>query len=292
MRQVITLAAVALLATACVSKSEHERQLSQNAALSAEKDSLLAEVVATSQFIGDVSRELDQVRSGGPVQAAAGEMENLSPTEQRARLVQRVTELSARMKEAEERMAQSRRRIASLTAGNGDLTRKYDSTVAAFQTLVESQKTEIVSLVDQVSALTAQNAQLREENAQLATERATLTADRDVLVTEQNRVYWVAGKKDELLRRGIIEQRGGMLGIGRTLVLSRTADPAAFTAADRRELPRVPLPDSTRSYRIISPNDVAGLESPPQDGKFKGALRIVSPETFWRTSRFLVLVEL
>lgn len=287
-----TLAAALLLATACVSKSEYERQLAQSAAIGAEKDSLLAEVVATSQFISDANEELDKVRSGQPVAARDNEMETLSPAEARMQLLQRMTELTARVKQAEERMAASRRRINALTAGNADLTRKFDSTVTAFQTLVENQKAEIVALVDQVTSLTAENTQLREANAQLASEAETLQQDKEALLAENNTVYWVAGTKSELLRRGIIEQRGGMLGIGRTAVLSRTLDADAFTAADRRVLTEVALPDPSKSYRIVSPNDVAGLDAAPTDGKFKGSLRIAAPDLFWRTSRFLVLMEL
>lgn len=291
MRKTLFLAAVAVFATACVSKSEYDRQLAQAAALSAEKDSLLTEVVATQSFISEVNGEIDKVRSGQPVQARDGEMEQLSPTEARAQLLGRVQELTARVKQAEERMAASRRRIAALTAGNEDLTKRFDSTVASFQALVDQQKTEIAGLVDQVTQLTAQNAQLREQNTQLAQEGDALRADKDALVVEQNTVYWVAGKQDDLVRRGVIERRGGMLGIGRTTVLSRTLDAAEFTAADRREFMEVTLPDPAKTYRIVSPNDLTGLDSAPADGKFKGTIRIANPTAFWRTSRFLVLVE-
>jgi hypothetical protein len=291
MRKTLAVAALVLFTTACVSKKEYDSQMAQSAALSAEKDSLLSEVVATSQFISEVNAEIDKVRSGQPVASRANEMETLSPRQAREQLMVRVTELTSRVREAESRMSASRRRIASLTAGNADLTKKFDSTVAAFQTLVDNQKAEIVALLDQVSALTAQNAQLREANAALATERASLAASNEMLTSEKNTVYWVAGTKDELLRRGVIEQRGGLLGIGRTLVLARTLDAAEFTAADRTGMLEVALPDPARSYRLVSPNDVMGLDGAPTDGKFQGTIKISAPEVFWRTSRFLVLVQ-
>ncbi len=291
MRKILVLGALALFATACVSKKEYEAQLAQAAALSAEKDSLLSEVVATSQFISEVNAEIDKVRSGRPVAARDGEMATLSPTEARAQLMTRVTELTARVKTAEERMAASRRRIAEMTAGNAEMTRKFDSTVTAFQTLVDNQKAEIVALLDQVTALTAQNAQLRGANEQLASERAALAASNEMLTNEKNTVYWVAGTKADLLRRGIIEQRGGMLGIGRTQVLARTIDASEFNAIDRTTMMEITLPDPSKSYRIVSPNDIAGLEAPPADGRVRGTLKISSPETFWRPSRFLVLME-
>jgi hypothetical protein len=225
------------------------------------------------------------------VAARDGEMETLTPTQARAHLMTRVTELTARVKTAEDRMSASRRRIAELTAGNAEMTRKFDSTIVAFQLLVDNQKAEIVALLDQVTALTAQNAQLRDANAQLATERASLAASNEMLTTEQNTVYWVAGTKADLLRRGIIEQRGGMLGIGRTQVLARTIDASEFNAIDRTMMMEITMPDPSKSYRIISPNDIAGLDAPPADGRIRGTLKISSPETFWRSSRFLVLME-
>jgi chromosome segregation ATPase len=295
MRSLILAGSLALAATACVSKSEYDRQMEQVAAISAEKDSLLNEVVQTSQFIAEVSTELDMVRSGSATVAAKGEMEAMSPSQQRTALAERVRGLTDRLRESEERLAQSRRRVAGLTSNNATLQAQmvsFDSTIKSFQLLIDTQKAEIAALVEQVQSLTIANETLRVTNVALTQERDDLTAQKTMLTTEQNTVYWVAGTKDELRRRGIIELRGGMLGIGRTPVPARTLDVSDFTAMDRTAMSEIPLPDSTKSYRIITTNDVTGLDSAPTDGKFKGALRISSPEVFWRPSRFLVLIEM
>lgn len=295
MKQMILVGALALAASACVSKSEYDKQLEQVATISSEKDSLLKEVVATSQFIAEVNGELDKVKSTQPVAAAGGELEQLSPTQQRQALAERVKALTERLRESEERLAQSRRRVSQLTATNATAQAQmaaFDSTIKRFQVIIDSQKAEIVALLDQVSALTSENLALRETNTQLETQRASLSADNAALTTEQNTVYWVAGRKDELLQRGIIEQRGGMLGLGKTQVLARTLETADFTAADRTTLLEIPLPDPTKSYRIITTNDMAGLDAPPADGKFKGSIKITAPQVFWRSSKFLVLMEL
>jgi hypothetical protein len=145
--------------------------------------------------------------------------------------------------------------------------------------------------VDQVQSLTTANESLRVTNVALTAERDELSAQRSMLTTEQNTVYWVAGTKEELRRRGLIELRGGMLGIGRTPVPSRTLNASEFTAVDRTQLAELSLPNPAKSYRIITTNDISGLDSPPVDGKFKGTLRISAPEIFWRPSRFLMLIE-
>jgi chaperonin cofactor prefoldin len=295
MRKTLLLASLALLSTACVSKSEYDRQMESAAAVAAEKDSLLNEVVATSQFIAEVNTELDKVKDGKPVAVGSGdEMEMVSPTEARRRLAERVSALTERVRESEERLAQSRRRVAQLTSNNATQSAQmaaFDSTIKQFQIIIDNQRGEVVALLDQVSILTSENVALREANTQLESERETLSADKAALTAEQNRVYWVAGEKGDLIRRGIVEQRGGMLGIGKTQVLARTLDAAEFTAIDRMQTTELTLPDPSKSYRIISTNDLSGLENAPADGNFKGTLRIASPEVFWGPSRFLVLVE-
>jgi len=294
MRKTLFVAALALFSTACVSKSEYDRQLANQAAISAEKDSLLNEVVATSQFIAEVNTELDKVKDGKPVAGANNEMEALSPTEARVRLADRVKLLTERLNESEVRLSQSRRRVGQLTSNNATQTAQmvaFDSTIKQFQVIIDNQKAEVVALLEQVSILNSENMALRETNTTLETQRVALTTENAGLTTDLNTVYWVAGKKDDLIKRGIVEQKGGMLGIGKTQVLARSLDASEFTAIDRLAVRELTLPDASKSYRMISTNDLAGLDVAPTDGKFKGTVRIVSPETFWRASKFLVLIE-
>lgn len=295
MRKYVVLGLAAVFATACVSKSEYDRQLASAAAISAEKDSLLSEVVATSQFIAEVNSELDKVKDGQPVSVGTGdEMETLSPADARRRLGERVASLTERVRESEERLAQSRRRVSQLTSNNATQSAQmasFDSTVKQFQIIIDNQRGEIVALLDQVSILTSENVALRETNTRLATERETLAMETAALTSEQNTVYWVAGAKDDLIRRGIVEQRGGMLGIGKTQVLARTLDASEFTAIDRSVMTELALPNPEKNYRMISSNDIAGLEGAPDNGRFKGSVKISSPEVFWRSSKFLVLIE-
>lgn len=294
MSKFVAFALAALVVTGCVSKTDYEAQLAQTAAISAEKDSLLNEVVATSQFISEVNGELAKARDGQPVNVAGGELETVSPAEARQRLLDRVKALNERLSESESRLEASRKRVAQLSGNNAALSKQltaYDSTIASFRALIDNQKAEIVTLTEQIAALSAEVTALKGANTQLVAERTTLTEEKSVLTTEKNTVYWISGSKDALEKQKIIEQKGGMLGIGKTQVLARTLDASAFTAIDRTVVTEITLPNPTKSYRIISTNDLSGLSEVPKDGKFKGVLRIANPETFWRPSRFLVLVE-
>lgn len=297
---VLTLAAVAFVVTACdKSKEELEKTLAQVQQISSEKDSLLKDVMATSQFIAEVNTELAKVRSrtaGRPVQGQPGEMEsNLSPAQQREAIKTRVAEITQRLNESEARLTASRNRVRDLTANNEALATQlasYDSTIASFKTIIDGQKAEIATLTEQIGALQAENTGLKVEKATLTQEKAALATEKQELIVEKNMVYYVIGTEDELVRKGIVTKQGGMLGIGKTTVPGAALNPADFTAVDRTQLMDIAFPKTDKAYRIISRQDFTALATAPdKSNRIKGGLKITDAPKFWAPSKFLILME-
>lgn len=289
-----------LLAACDKSKPGLEKALAESQKISAEKDSLLRDVLETSQFLSEVNVDLARVRGanvGKPVQGKPGDLEsNLTPAQQRAAIKAKIEEFTTRLNATESRLAASRARVQELASANSALAAQlvaYDSTISAFKTLITSQRVEIASLTEQLSTLQRENVRLRQEKVELADEKTALTADKDALTVEKNRVYYVAGSADELLKAGIVEKAGGFLGFGRTMVPTREAPTTGFTALDRTTALEIAFPRGDKLYRIVSRQDVSALSTAPsKDGRFGGgAIRISDPEKFWAASKFLILVE-
>lgn len=300
-----TMPAVVLLlaSSACGPSSEVRQQLAQLEAISAEKDSLLLQVTENARLMSEISAEVARVKS--PARMAAAE----APLEvTRENVLADIHALSERLNESEERLLASQQRVEALTRDNQRLSssvREFQKAVLDFQATIGNQKATIASLTEEVNAL-------REENVRLAGEKQTLTQTNTVLTEEKvaladtleavldrnNTAYYVAGTKDELKRRGIIEEEGGSRVLfvfgkaGKTVVPARVLDPAQFTAIDMREVTEIALPWADRDYRIASRQDLAALASPPDDdGDLRGVLRIADPDRFWSGSRFLILVQ-
>jgi hypothetical protein len=293
----LVFAAAALALTACDnSKAELQKQLEQVKLISAEKDSLLKDVMATSQFIADANTELAKVKdakAGKPVQGANGELSSPSPADQRAQLLTRIKSVTDRLNEAESRLAASRQRVAALSSDNKTLTAQlaqYDSTITAFKSIIENQKAEIATLNAQLNALQGENTVLKADKAQLTSEKETLTTEKSALTTERNTVYYVIGTKDELRKKGIIVKKGGILGVAATDIPATTLNPADFTSVDKTKTPEITLPKADKSYRILSRQDVTATEQPAKGG-YKGALKITNAEQFWAASKFLIIVQ-
>ena len=204
-------------------------------------------------------------------------------------------EITARLNESESRLETSRRRVAELTGSDASKSRRlaaFDSAVGSFRSIIESQKTQIADLTEQVRVLTENNERLTNDNARLASTASQLTTERDSMVAEENTVYYVADTREALAKRHIIESVGGFLGIGRTSVPAHNLDLTAFTPIDLRRVSEIELPRQGRRYRVITPQNLAALDTPPDGkGRLTGALKIRDAQQFWARSKFLIMVE-
>ena len=289
----LTLMAVALVLVACDrSKPELEKTLVQVQQISAEKDSLMRDVSATTQFIVDLNTEIAKVRPVNghpPVNVRRGETDdNMSPADRRADVLQKVKDMTARLNASEARLDASRKRMAAITGKNGTMSAElaaYDSTMASFKGIIENQKTQIADLGKQVETLTSENTQLKTDNVQLVSDKAELT-------TERNTVYYIVGTKDSLLQQHIIEQTGGIIGLGKVAVPARELNPSAFTPIDKTQVSEITFPKANTPYRIITRQDWSALETvPDKHGTLVNTMKIKDPDAFWATSKYLILVE-
>jgi chromosome segregation ATPase len=299
MRKLALLMAVVALSACDRSKPELEKTIVQVQNVTAEKDSLLRDMMATTQFIADANTELSKVRvsaASNPKISEAGETEGkLSPAQQRAALLTRIKGVTARLNEAETRLAASRKRVSMLDTSNASLKVQiaaYDSTISSMKTIIENQKAQVIDLTAQIEALRTENTALKASNVALTTDKGTLIDEKAKLTTEKNTVYYVIGTKEELLRKKIIVQTGGMMGIGKVQVPARELNPSDFTSIDKTTVSSIPLPNAEKSYKIVTRQDVAALETQPDEkGRIKNAIAIRDAGQFWGASKYLIIIE-
>ena len=282
---------------ACGQSAETQQRLAQLEAVSAEKDSLLVVAAENTRLMSDISAEIARVQAPA---AEAGSQE--APVEvTRERILADIQKLTTRLQDAETRLVESEQRVDAIAKDNTTLqgsVATFRKTVADLRTTLENQKLTIASLTGQVEQLREENTRLVEQNVTLDQQRTVLADSVVELDRRNNTVFYIVGTKDELIQRGVVTEEGGSRVLfvfgkrGKTLVPARELDSAAFTAIDLRAVREIPLPWADRPYRIVSRQDLAALETPPDDdGVFRGVIRIADPDRFWANARHLILVE-
>ncbi len=296
------LIVLAVVATTGCNQAEMKRALAEAKTSEAQKDSLLTEVLETTQFVSDVNNELAKAKLAvtsastdpGVPGAKKDREERQASLERIKQVIARLNESETKLAETESRAKQSRQRNARLLAQ----IETFKKTVTDLKTTAEQQKTEyetalaekdtqIASLAGRVDTLSTEKAGLENANVALTDTVANLTSYK-------NTVYYAVGTKDELIKRGIVTKEGSKFLVfgGTRLEPARNLDPAAFTAIDKTQQTAIPLPRSDKKYKIVSRQSPAYLGSTvTQDGKVSGSVQITQPEDFWAPSKYLILVQ-
>jgi hypothetical protein len=292
---------LAIAVTACDRGAQQraqaaETKLEQMNQVSAAKDSLTRELMATTSFMTELNDELAKVKpaKGSKTKVMAGE--TVVPLEEyRAGMINKIKDMRVRIDENEKKLASTQARLRKHTADNKEMASQiatFDTMVSGYKRIMEEQRTQIAVLTSNVQSLQLRIQMLNDENTHL-------TSRVNDMTTMANTVYYILGTKKELMEKGIVSEVGGsrVLGIGwrtgETLVPGTALRADAFRRLAKNADLEIALPNPEKKYRLVSPQNLTGLETKPEkDRTFKGAnLKITNPDEFWGPSKYLILVE-
>ena len=170
------LIVLAVVATTGCNQAELKKALAEAKTAEAQKDSLLTEVLETTQFVSDINSEIAKAKSMS-VKAAGSDPgvpgakkdreERQAALDRVKQIIARLNESEAKLTETETRAKQSRQRNARLLAQ----IETFKKTVEDLKTTAEQQKTEyetalaekdtqIATLAGRVDTLTTEKADL------------------------------------------------------------------------------------------------------------------------------------
>lgn len=297
MRHAALIALLVMAVAGCDRRhAELQKALAESRAAEAQKDTLLTEVLETTQFVSDLNSELAKARSitlgvGGEERGAPGTQQDRA--ERKATLA-RIQQVIARLNESEAKLTATEARAKNARIRNARLLAQistYRKTIEDLKAAAEQQRAENEAIIaDQRSQI----ALLAGQVDTLDKERTTLRGSVARLTTYRNTVYYAIGTKDELLKNGVVTKEGSKFLIfgGTRLEPARDLNTSAFTAIDRTQTLSIALPRVDKKYKIVSrqsPSFLTGDVS--KKGEVKGVIEIASPEEFWSPSRYLILVE-
>jgi hypothetical protein len=291
----ILLVAVCAAAAACGDGGADAMTLRGGTAVAPQPDSvdaaqeaLLAESMAVMQFVGELNNEL--ARAGRLRVAlstgAAGESKIAEAKREREALAERVREILAQLDSSEARLDRAQKRVTRLAGRESALTARVTALTARLDSLRASASAEQQALTARIAGLEGTVATLTSDTARLAARVARLS-------DSVNTVYYVAATEQELLARGIVVREGGrryLFAGPRAIHPARRLPQEAFNAIDMVKTRAIPLPPG--EYKILSRHSLELVEPDSVTGsKVGGILRVTSPEKFWGSSRFLILVK-
>jgi len=287
----LTLASLSVLAlAACGPSKEHKtadsaaavasaQQTQLSTQLAAQKDSLTRIVLQADDFIMQVDKSMSKVKG---LPKGKKKNENLDP------LARQIENRKLVMERVDALVARAQATAAQLSRAN--------SNNAALRQQIAADSALIVELNATIQRQTAtiEGLSVRVDSLKNATQQ--LTVQLAAVETETSKAFYVVGKEDDLVKRGVIVREGGanllIAHPGRTLQIARTLPLDEFTTVDSRGVKEIQVPDSTRRYRIVSRQSLDAAEvADRKKNTFRGNLHIADASKFWGPSKYLVLVE-
>jgi len=220
------------------------------------QDSLNAIVLGDEPVEGAAARSQAEVEVPGTVHdQVLSRIATLRGAIERTK--ERITELDARLKKSGIKMQGMERMLAGLRR---TVTEKEEQ-IAMLTTQVDTLQTQVTGLTVAVE----------DKQTELAT------------------VFYAMGSKKELVRSGVVESKGGVLGIGKTLRPTGHPDQSVFTPMDTDQQTVIQIPtEKVDKVQVLSAQPVSSYVLQPV-GTNMVELRIVDPKEFRKIKQIVIL---
>ena len=157
--------------------------------------------------------------------------------------------------------------------------------IATLKTSVNEKESQVAELSTRVNDLSTQVSGLQttvqEDQQQIAQKDESLEQRRKELAT----VYYVVGNKKQLKDQGVIDAKGGVLGLGKTITPSGTVATSLLTPIDTDQQTVIPI--EAPKARVVTAQPSTSYEMRLVGGKME--LHILDPNEF-RKVKHLVIV--
>lgn len=275
----------ATLLFGCSNKEMEEKVLR----LEKEKAEAQAEIDEKQRQIDDILAAMSEIQEGlnavREKQAVVTKTASDVETKQRENSQAVKTQIMNGIQDIEAAMAENRKKMEEL-----------QQKVKGYQGKIKNLERMVKTLQETVIQKDKEIAMLKEEVARLNIQVATLTSsvqEKEGIIQEQEKTlrsaYYIVDTENNLRDKGILEYKGGIIGIGSTITTTQDFDPSKFKKIDINEAKEISIPRNIYQIRILTTHSTSAYELTSVTEK-ESVLKIKDPQTFWQKSKFLVVM--
>jgi len=242
---------------------------------SAIKDNFVEEYTTT---LNEVYDNLDNIRKReGLISEYSRTLENNEKGSLKKKMLSNIESIDDYITKSKSRLSAIRARYKE-----ADMASKaFEQTIEKLTKELEDREVFIASLKTQVDSLNQEVLQ------------ATFALrERELIIDEQtdqmNKAFFVIGTDDELEEKSIITEKGGILGLGSTTVVSSELNDDDFNKTDISQTAVINIEQNVDDIEIISSHDPQSYQLSSVDENIS-KLEITNPQQFWKM-RYLVII--
>jgi len=259
-------------------QSELDQLKSQNELVreqSLSKDRFIEEYTNT---LNDVYDNLERIRKReGLITEYSKSMEKSQQATVKEKMLSNLESIDTYIERSKVKLDQLKTRFQE-----SDMTSKaFEATIEKLTKELEEKEVYIAGLRVEIDSLNT-----------IVSRNSIALQERELMIEEQNEqmntAWYVIGSDDELEEKQIITEKGGLLGIGKTTVVSPVLSNNDFNRTKINETADISIAQDVDDIEIVSAHDPNSYELVSLN-KGESKLHIKNPGEFWKM-RYLVIV--
>lgn len=282
MKKYVFGAMIVAFTIAC-NQEEVDKLNQENANLESQtisKDSTINEMMATFNIIQENLDEIKRRENLVEINTEGDAERSLGRTEKINRDLQRINQL----------MIENKNLIASLnkkSKASGAKLSEFERMIANLNKRVKDKDGEISRLKEELEGMNFKVKELNQSIDELALENMRKQKELEANIDELNTAYFAYGTYEELNSKNVLTKEGGFLGLGKQEALKDGFNTEYFSIIDKTK---------TKSFLIYSKKAELVTNHPKGSYKFIGddkridSLVITDPDSFWKASKYMVVL--
>lgn len=194
----------------------------------------------------------------------------------------KIEELDKKLKNSGFEIKSFRNKIAQLNKSIAE----QDNNIQQMRAEIEQRDYKINELGTQVASLQTDIAV--KEDSLIAKSQAI--ADKSQIIVEReneiNKAFVAVGTHDQLIKNGVLSQKNGFLGIGKSLTISDNMNQQYFTQLDIRNTNQFPI--NSKKVKLISDHPANSYTLVEENDKI-AYLEIENPDEFWKLTKYVIV---
>ncbi len=283
--QIIIIVILALLAIAFgiiwINASQKNKELRQS------NEDLKTLYETSAATIGEIQSSLESLDEDLSGQLfSKSEMPDLSPEARQKRVISSIANMRDQIEADKKKIAT----LEAQLAGSRTQLKSVQQIVDRLKASIAEKETIMTELQDRLGIMSETvETERRLAEREIATREQTIQEKQDALseaAWKNNNIYYTIGKRSDLKNRGVIDRKGGLLGIGRVTVVTKKLETGDFKEFNLLETTEIRFPATKKGFSVLS-NHVATTYSVEKDGN-EYVFTVTDPENF-RKQKFLVI---
>jgi hypothetical protein len=262
-------------------------------ALTMEKNSLHQMIQQKDSVVNDMEGTFNEIESNLKFIKEKRNQISMNQSEggknRKQLLIEDVKLMDSMLEESEKKIAELEAKLKK----SGLNLKSYEKRLQALNETIESQNTEIAELKKEIesknASLAEYDSKVRNLNTDMQKQADTISYKQKQIVDKTDKMnvaHFALGTYKELKKEGILDRKGGFLGVRGSKAIQGNFDPKYFTELDIRKTTIIPL--NTKKAVVMSEHPSSSYKLVEENGLI-AYLQIENPEEFWRISKYAVI---